>query len=212
MIVKIISETLKRWFLAGILILVPAVVTYLVLAFLFQKVDNLLLPAIETFLGYHIPGLGILILILLILLLGGMARSVIGRRLVGLWEKLLIRLPIIRTLYSASKQLLETFAVPDTSAYSRVALVEYPKEGVYVLAFLARPTTLAKAKIAGDYSAVFIPSTPTPFTGFVAMIHKNSIFPIEITIEDALKFIVSGGIATPEQFLIDNDIKVDRKV
>jgi len=212
MILKAISETLKRWFVAGILILVPAVVTYLVLAFVFQKVDNLLLPTIYKFFGYHIPGLGILILILLILLLGAMTRSVIGGRLVGWWEKLLIKLPFIRTLYSASKQLLETFTVPDTSAYNRVALVEYPKEGVYVLAFIARSTTLVKAKIEGDYSAVFIPSTPTPFTGFVAMIHKNNIFPIDISVEEAVKFLVSGGIATPEQFLTDKDIMVDEQL
>lgn len=212
MIIKTISETIKRWFIAGILIIVPAVVTYLVLALLFQKVDNLLLPAIEKFFGYHIPGLGILILLLLILLLGALTRSVVGIRLLDIWEKLLVKLPIIRTLYSASKQLLETFTVPDTSAYSRVALVEYPKEGVYVLAFIARSTTLERAKIKGEFSAVFIPSTPTPFTGFVAMIHKNNIFPIEMSVEEAVKFLVSGGIATPEQFLTDKDNMVDKQV
>jgi uncharacterized membrane protein len=209
MILKEISETIKRWFVAGILILVPAVVTYLVLAFLFEKVDSLLHPALDKLLGYQIPGLGILILVLVILLLGMLGRSVIGRKIVTVWEKFLIRLPITRTLYSASKQLLETFTVPDTSAYKRVVLVEYPKEGVFVLAFSARDTTLMRAGIEGDFCAVFIPSTPTPFTGFVAMIKKNNIFPIEMSVEEALKFLVSGGIATPGQFLVDNKTKVE---
>jgi len=209
MVLKQVSDTIKNWFFAGILITVPAVVTYLVLAFLFQKVDNLLLPIIDKFFGYHIPGLGILILFLLILLLGMLARSVIGKRIVNIWEKLLIRLPLIRTLYTASKQLLETFTVPDTSAYKRVALVQYPLPGVYVLGFIARATTLVKAEIEGEFSAVFIPSTPTPFTGFVAMINKNDIFPVDMTVEEALKFLVSGGIATPELFLADNKGKVE---
>jgi uncharacterized membrane protein len=128
---------------------------------------------------------------------------------VHIWEKLLIKTPLIRPLYSASKQLLENFTVPDTSTYSRVALVEYPKPEVYVLAFIARKISLNADPLQSNYSAVFIPSTPTPFTGFVAMIENKKIFPLNMSIEEALKFLVSGGIATPEMFLDDTINKAE---
>ncbi|MFH2056959.1 MAG: DUF502 domain-containing protein [bacterium] len=199
-----IRQILRRYFVSGILVIVPLIITYLVLRFLFTSIDGILSPWLEKWLGYYKPGLGILVTLLIILLAGVLTRGLIGGRLVHQWEKLITALPLVRTIYSAAKQLLISVAGPQTGEFNRVVIVPYPRVGVYAIAFSSESVDLSKSGIEGDYVAVFIPSTPTPFTGFVVIVNKEDVHPTDITIEEAIKFLVSGGIAVPTRLLPEN--------
>ena len=183
------------------MVIVPLIITYVVLRFLLSSIDGLLSPALIKYLGYDIPGLGIVIVILLIIVTGVLTHGVIGRQLVSLWDRLLGRVPFVRTIYLASKQLLQSITNPQESMFQRVVIVPYPRSGMYTLAFASSEVTLDSVPGNGSFVAVFVPSTPTPFTGFTYLVKKEEVYPTNISVEDAVKFIVSGGIVTPDSIL-----------
>jgi uncharacterized membrane protein len=196
-----IKLTLKKYFLSGLLVIVPLVITYLVLSFLLTSIDGILSPLLIRIFGYTIPGLGILVSLLLILLAGVLTRGVVGSRLLGYWEQFLSAVPLVRTVYSPAKQLLVSIAGSETEKFDRVVFIPYPRKGLYAFAFAAEEISLDQRGIDGEYVAVFVPSTPTPFTGFVVLVRKDEIVPTDINIEEAIKFLVSGGIAVPDSLL-----------
>jgi len=210
-LIKSISGLIRNRFISGLIVIVPLVITYQVLRFLLLKLDGILNPLVSHYTGYTVPGLGIVTTVLAVLLVGLVAHSVVGRRLIRAWENLLIRVPLVRTVYTPAKQLLETFTLSAESSYSRVALVEYPRKGVWVIGFLAQDVDLRNGGIEEEYAAVFIPSTPTPFTGFMAMIPKADTRPIDLPVEDALKFLVSGGVTCPKSLLRSAGISPEAK-
>ena len=196
-----IKNGIKRYFLSGILVIVPLIITYVVLRFFLSSIDGILSPLLVRYLGYDIPGLGIVITIIIVFVAGILTRGVLGRGAVSLWERLLNSLPLVRTIYSAAKQLLISVAEPKASMFQRVVIIPYPRLGMYSLAFAANEVTLDRQGVIGDYVAVFIPSTPTPFTGYMLMVKKDEIYPTNMSVEEAVKFIVSGGIVVPEMML-----------
>ena len=196
-----LSKIFKKYIVAGVLVIVPLIITYVVLRFLLSSIDGLLSPALIKYLGYDIPGLGIVIVILLIIVTGVLTHGVIGRQLVSLWDRLLGRVPFVRTIYLASKQLLQSITNPQESMFQRVVIVPYPRSGMYTLAFASSEVTLDSVPGNGSFVAVFVPSTPTPFTGFTYIVKKEEVYPTNISVEDAVKFIVSGGIVTPDSIL-----------
>jgi uncharacterized membrane protein len=198
-----ITGLIRNRFISGLLIIVPLVISYQVIIFLFTKLDNILNPIVSKYTGYQIPGLGIAVTVLVILLVGLVAHSVIGGRLFRAWESFLARVPVVRTVYSPAKQLLEAFTASSETSFKRVALVQYPRKGVWVIGFLSQDVDLRSGEIEGEFMAVFIPSTPTPFTGFMAMIPKSDIRQIDMSVEEAVKFLVSAGVALPRAFLND---------
>ncbi len=193
-----IKSSIKRYFLAGILVIVPLIITYVVLKFFLTSIDGILSPLVAKYLGYEIPGLGVVITIIIIFGAGVLTRGVFGRGAVKMWERFLTTLPLVKTIYGASKQLLASVAEPRESTFQRVVIIPYPRLGVYCFAFAASEVTLDIHDLGSDYVAVFIPSTPTPFTGFVVMVKKAEVYPTNISVEQAVKFIVSGGVVTPE--------------
>jgi len=197
-LVKSISGLIRNRLISGLLVIVPLVISYQVLRFLLVKLDSFLNPIVAKYTGYEIPGLGIVTTLLVVLLVGFVAHSVVGGKLIRSWENFLTRVPIVRTVYSPAKQLLETFTLSADLQHKRVALVEYPRKGVWIIGFLAQNVDLSSGGIGDNYRAVFVPSTPTPFTGFVVMVPTSDIRPIDIDVEDALKFLVSGGVACPD--------------
>jgi uncharacterized membrane protein len=205
-----ITGLIRNRFISGLLIIVPLVISYQVIIFLFTKLDSILNPIVSKYTGYQVPGLGIAVTVLVILLVGFVARSVIGSRLIRVWENFLVKVPVVRTVYGPAKQLLEAFTASSDKSFKRVALVEYPRKGVWIVGFLAQDVDLSSGGIDGEFRAVFIPSTPTPFTGFMAMIPKNDIRPLEMQVEEAVKFLVSGGVACPQIFL--PNVKQDEDV
>jgi uncharacterized membrane protein len=196
-----IKDSIKRYFLSGILVIVPLIITYVVLRFFLSSIDGILSPLLVRYLGYDIPGLGIVITIIIVFVAGILTRGVLGRGAVSIWERFLSSLPLVRTIYSAAKQLLISVAEPKKSMFQRVVIIPYPRLGMYSLAFAANEVTLDRYGAIGDYVAVFIPSTPTPFTGYMLMVKKEEVFPTNMSVEEAVKFIVSGGIVVPEVML-----------
>ncbi len=195
-----VPAALKRYFLSGILVVVPIILTYIVLRFLFTTIDDILQPTLEHFLGYYLPGLGLVTTLLLILLAGVVTRSYVGHKLYQLGDRLLARLPIIRTVYMAAKQLLEAITGPSMESFKEVALVQYPRQGAWALCFISNRIAYQFRNDSGKYVSVFIPSTPTPISGMVILVPETDVISLTMTIEEAVKFLVSGGVASPALF------------
>ncbi len=193
-----IFKTIRRQFLSGVLVIVPIILTFIVLRFLFQGVDSLLSPLITKIIGVEIPGLGIVATIVIIFI-AGVFTTYLGRsRLFNIWELFFIKTPLVRTIYSASKQLMEGITLPDKKAFQQVVLVQYPREGIYNLGFVANRIENQLGKQKSELVVVFIPTTPTPFTGFVALFPPDQVIPLDLSIEEGIKYFVSGGIASPK--------------
>ncbi len=193
-----ILDTVRVHFVSGILVVVPIILTYIVLKFLFESIDGILQPVLERILGYSIYGLGVLTTILLIILAGVFTRNFLGARIYGIGEKILVQMPIIRPVYSAAKQLLEAVTMPSMNSFKEVVLVEYPRREVYALGFISNRINCDIAGALREYVSVFIPSTPTPISGMVIMVPRDQIVTVDMTIEEGIKFLVSGGVASPE--------------
>jgi uncharacterized membrane protein len=194
-----LNTALRRYFLSGILVIVPLIITVWVLRFLFIRVDGLLSPFLTKLLGYNIPGLGVVATIILIFLAGFFTANVIGLRLFRIWEIFLIKTPLVRTIYGSSKQLVEAMTTTEKDSFKQVVLVEFPRKGMFCLGFLTRGIEVERKDTKDELMAVFIPSTPTPFTGWTMLFPKGEVFPLDMTIEEGIKFFVSGGIASPER-------------
>jgi uncharacterized membrane protein len=199
---KKIINILKRYFVSGVLVVVPLILTYIVLKFLFESIDDILRPAIEQLFGFYIYGSGVLSTILIILIAGLLTRNIVGARLYRFWDRFLEKVPIIRPIYSAAKQLLESIAMPSMDSFKEVVMVEYPRKGVYALGFLSNRMVIDKNQKTDKYASVFVPSTPTPISGMVIMFLENDIFPLDMTVEEGVKFLVSGGVVSPETLTV----------
>lgn len=192
-----IFSTLQRVFVSGILVVVPVTVTLYVLYFLFQKIDGILSPLFLKYLGFSIPGMGFIATLLVIFVIGIIARNVLGSRLFGLGELIFIRTPLVRAVYTAAKQLLEAVTSTERKTFNRAVMIEYPRPGMYTIGFASARTELRTGSDAKEMVAIFVPSTPTPVTGFVVMLPASEVHALAMTTEEAIKFIVSGGFATP---------------
>lgn len=192
-----VVQTLRRTFLSGVLIAVPVIVTIFVLHFLFTIVDGVLSPLVGRILGYSVPGMGLVATILLILLIGILGRNVLGSRLVGIGERLIERMPVARTVYMAAKQLVEAVARPEAKRFNRTVLIEYPRRGLYTIGFASGRTRLTTNGQDDRLVAVFVPSTPTPVTGYVVLVPVGDVIELTMSAEEAIKFLVSGGLAAP---------------
>jgi uncharacterized membrane protein len=184
--------------LGGILIIVPLIITILVLRFLFKGVDGLLSPFITELIGYRVPGLGVVATIILIFLAGFLTANVIGSRLFEIWELLLVKTPLVRTIYGSSKQFIEAITTTDKHSFKQVVLAEFPAREMFCLGFLTKNIKANLEDKTEDLIVVFIPSTPTPFSGFTMLFPKEKVIPLEMTVEQGIRFFVSGGITAPE--------------
>lgn len=197
---RLFLSTARRHFMGGVLITVPVVVTLYVLYFLFQKIDGLLSPLLARVLGYSIPGMGLIATVSLIILAGILTHySAFGTRLYALGEILFIRTPLVRAIYSAVKQLVEAFTLPQKKMFDQVVLIEYPRKGILTVAFASSSVMLAVNGTQAEYLTVFVPSTPTPVTGWMVLVPREDIISVDLTIEEAVKILMSGGIATPKE-------------
>jgi len=197
-IFTVAKDILRRQFLSGMLVVVPLILTYVVLRFLFETIDGLLSPYLVKILGYSIPGLGIISTILIILLTGFFVRSIIGASIYKHGDNLLTKLPIVRIFYLAAKKLIEALSQPGNEAIKEVVMLEYPRRGIWVVGFLTSKIKFANGSDEPmELVGVFVPSTPTPVSGFVVFAPREDIVSLDITIEAGLKLIVSGGIVAP---------------
>ena len=196
---KSIFARIRNNFIAGIVVLIPIGITlYLTLAI--AKVSSKILPKEinpNNYLPYNIPGIEIVIALLLITLIGWLSLSFIGKKLLNIFDNILNKIPILRTIYSAFTQLLETFTKSNVSK-KNVVLVEYPRKGTWAVGFATNKNTgEIKNKIGQEVVNVFVPTTPNPTSGFLLMFPKEDVIYLDITFEQASKFIVSAGSTNP---------------
>lgn len=198
-------SNLRRYLIAGLLVWLPIVVTVLILKFLIDLVDTtlLLLPEAllpEHLIGVHIPGLGVLLSALVLLLTGMVMTNLLGRSMVSFWEGVLGRIPFVRAIYSASKQLTETLFSGKGKSFRKVVLVRYPHPGTWTLAFLTGDgLPEANAKTGRDLVNIFVPTTPNPTSGFFLMVPREDMFELDMTVDAGIRLILSAGAVLPGQ-------------
>ena len=195
---------LRRYLVAGLVVWLPIGVTILVVKVLLDLMDRLLLllppdyrP--DALFGFHVPGLGVLLALLLLLVTGVLVANFLGRRTVALVETLLERIPLVRTVYGAVKNFAEMVLSDSTSTFDKVLLIEYPRPGLYSLAFQTseHPPEL-EAKTGQELVCVFLPTTPNPTSGFTLMVPRQTAIELDMPVEQALKMIISLGVVVPD--------------
>jgi uncharacterized membrane protein len=194
-----VRATFKRRFLAGLLVSIPVIITFLIIGWFFKFVDGLLGPFYDSILGYHVPGLGFISAVVLIFIVGVISTNVFGRKVIGSFERIMMRIPVFKGIYTAIKQLVDAFS-PESkgSSFKRFVIVEYPRLGVFVFGFLTKECTI-KADKDGRESplrAVYIP-TNNLYLGEIALFKNEEVFYTNIPVDEGIKIILSGGIATP---------------
>lgn len=205
---------MRKYLIAGLLVWMPLGITFLVVRAIVGFLDKILLwlPAAyqpEVLLGIHIPGLGVVLAIILVLATGMIVANLLGRRIVAAWESLLSRIPVVRSLYAGIKQIMEAVLATDAKSFRKVLLIEYPRKGVWSLAFMTSDSLgEVQAKTTSDVISVFIPTTPNPTSGFVLMVPNSDVIHLDMSVEEGLKMIISMGVVVPA-WQKDNLINVD---
>jgi uncharacterized membrane protein len=199
-----IRATFKRRFLAGLLISIPAILTFLIIGWFFRFVDGILEPIYYNILGYHVPGIGFISAIALIFIVGTISTNVIGRRIIQSFERILVSIPVLKGIYTSIKQLVDAFS-PESkvTSFKKFVLVEYPRPGVYAYGFLTKECIMRTERDGQEVSltAVYIPTNLIYF-GEIALFREENMFYTDITIEEGIKIILSGGITTPSKISV----------
>ncbi len=191
-----IRHHLRTTLLVGLLILVPFAITYVVLHWVFNAIDGILQPVFHTALGWSIPGLGLLALIVMVYILGLIWNNLrIGRRIIQTGQHSLLNIPVVSAIYGPARQLIESFGGNRTAGFKRV-VVEYPKEGAWMIGFLTGISNMTPGEMMG---VVYLPTAPTPNSGWVAIIPVKHIYDTTLTVQQAMTMVLSGGISSPLQ-------------
>lgn len=196
---------LKRYLIAGLLVWLPLGVTIAIIKFLMDLFDQtlLLIPAAyrpESLIGFDIPGIGVLLSLTLILITGVFVANFLGSKVVSLWESFLSRIPLVRSIYNAVKQIAEAVFGSGDQTFQKVFLIEYPRKGLWTLAFQtgSHQGEAQEKTQMGDVVNLFVPTTPNPTSGFFIMASKHEIIELDLNVDDALKMVISGGVVVPD--------------
>lgn len=190
--------------ITGLVILVPVTLTIYILKQIFDFMDGMFSPLVDRalqpyFPGAHVPGLGFLLTLLVVLILGWLSTNVVGRRLIQAGEGVIGRIPVAKSIYSATKGVLEAISFDQSDAFKRVVLIEYPKDDVFAVGFV---TTSAKwpglDKRTEDILLIFVPTTPNPTSGFLLLVPRSQALDLPISVEDGIRMVISGGIVQPD--------------
>lgn len=196
-------KKLRGYLIAGLLVWIPIGVTIFVVRLLIALVERSLVRLPQSFrpeawLGFPIPGLDIVLTLLLLLVTGILAANFVGRSMVGLWEALLKRIPVVRSIYSASKSFAEVVFSDSSQSFKKVLLIQYPRKGVYSLAFqTATGLGEVQERTGEEVVCTFVPTTPNPTSGFIVMVPKSEIIELDMEVDEALKMIFSLGVVVP---------------
>ena len=205
-------SALRKWLIAGLLVIVPLVITLGVLNWIIGTLDQTLaiLPEAwqpDKLLGMHIPGFGVILTLLILLLVGGIASNFIGRKLVGWGDALVRRIPVVRSIYSSVKQVSDTVFSDSGNAFRTAVLVQWPREGVWTVAFVTgQPSGEVAALLRDEYVSVFVPTTPNP-PGYFVLVRKSECIELEMSVDAALKYIVSMGVVAPPDLALIEESK-----
>ena len=196
-------RALRRYLINGLLIWVPVLVTVLVVRFILELMDRtlLVLPKAlrpDTLFGLHIPGFGAVLALLIVVLTGLLVTNFIGRALIAIWEDLLERIPFVRALYGGVKSFSETILSNSGKSFKQVLLVEYPRVGIWSIGFQTTDNLPEiNNKLGAEYVCVFVPTTPNPTSGFIFMMPRTQVRTLNMTVDEAMKMIVTLGVVTP---------------
>ena len=197
-------SALRKWLLSGLLTLVPLVITLWVLDWVVSTLDQTLriLPEAwqpQQLFGMHIPGLGVLFALLIVLSIGALASNFIGNKLVNWWHALLHRIPVVRSIYSGVKQVSDTLFSEKGNAFRKALLVQWPRDGMWTIAFLTGSPggDVARHLNGLDYLSVFVPTTPNPTGGYFVMVHKRDCVELAMSVDEALTYVISMGVIVP---------------
>ncbi len=200
-----LATRLRNYFLAGIIVVAPISITFFIVWQVVQVVDNnvgKLLPARynpETYLPFSVPGLGVLLMVALITLIGMFAAGFVGRTIMRTSERLLNRMPVIRSIYGTLKQIFETVFSHSSQSFREVVLIEYPRRGIWAIGFLTGTTRgEIQARVEPQLLNIFLPTTPNPTSGFLLFVPREDVLHLDMTVEDGIKMVISSGIVAPE--------------
>ena len=201
---------LRNYLISGLLFWIPLILTIIVIKFFLEFVDGLIpqeyLPEAVFNLETSIPGSGIILLLLIILITGILVTNILGRRLVALWERLLNRIPGFRNIYNILKKVSDTVLNTSSQSFKKAFLIQYPSKGIWVIAFQSGDYRGEAESIIGEEIInLFVPTTPNPTSGFFVLIPKKDAFELDISVEDAFKLVISAGVVTP------NSVKIKGK-
>lgn len=194
---------LRKYLIAGLLVWLPLAATVIIIKLVIDLLDKtlLLLPPEwrpEQLLGFSIPGFGVLLSLILLIITGILAANLFGRSLLKIWEGILGRIPLVRSIYTSVKQVSTTLLASDGDSFHKVVLVEYPRKDIWSIGFLTNQGLPAASYVSGEnLSSVFIPTTPNPTSGYIIMIPEADITELDMTVEDGFKFIISMGVVVP---------------
>ena len=194
---------MRKYLIAGLLVWIPLVITGWVLKLLIDLMDQslLLLPEklkTEAWLGMHVPGLGVFLTVAIVLLTGVIAANFFGNKLLGWWDSILQRIPIVRSIYGGVKQISDTLFSPEGKAFRKAVLVRYPHHDSWTVALLTgEPRHEVTDHLGFDYYSVFVPTTPNITAGFFLLVKKSEVRPLNMSVDEALKYIISMGVAEP---------------
>jgi uncharacterized membrane protein len=197
----------KRYLIAGLLVWVPLGITIWVLHFLVSTLDQTLLlvpegARPEALFGFHIPGLGVVLSFAILLLTGAVAANFFGARLIMVSESLLGRIPVVKSIYSSVKQVSDTLLSDSGNAFRKALLVEYPYPGCWTIAFqTGTPAVAVTEFLAEEHISVYVPTTPNPTSGFFLMLPRSRVHDLDMTVDEALKYIISMGVVSPKPHL-----------
>jgi uncharacterized membrane protein len=195
----------RKYFITGLLIWIPLVITIWVLKLVVDTLDQtlLLLPEqwrTESFLGIHVPGLGVILTLVIVFVTGVFATNFLGARLVHLWHLILHRIPVVNSIYSSVKQISDTLFSSSGQAFRKALLVQWPREGMWTIAFLTGvPGGDVVNHLQGEYVSVYVPTTPNPTGGYFVMLARKDVIELDMTVDEALKYIISMGVVAPGQ-------------
>lgn len=195
---------IKKYFITGLLIWVPLVITVWVLGLLVATLEGFVpgFLSSESLFGIDIPGFRFVLVIVVVLLTGVFAANLIGRTMVDQWENLLGRIPLVRSIYNSVKQVSDTVLAPNGQAFRRAVLVQYPRAGSWTIAFVTgTPSGEVAGLMPGDHISVYVPTTPNPTSGFFLMMPRTEVIDLQMSVDAALKYIVSMGVVAPAQAL-----------
>jgi uncharacterized membrane protein len=196
---------MKKYFITGLLIWIPLVITIWVLKLVVDVLDQslLLLPNAlhtENWLGVHIPGLGAILTVLIVFLTGLFATNFFGAQLVELWHEILHRIPVVNSIYSSVKQISDTLFSSSGQAFRKALLVQWPQEGMWTIAFLTgTPGGGVASHLPPDSVAVYVPTTPNPTGGYFVIIARKNVIELDMSVDQALKYIISMGVVPPQK-------------
>ncbi len=192
------ARRLRRYFLVGLIVLAPVGITIFVLRWLFETIDAILGDPIQVALGFRIPGLGFLLLAVVVVLVGWVVHLAAGRQLLHWWNQALVRFPLTGRIYNAISQIVQSVVGHQRRLFRRTVLIPYPTDGTWAIAFVTNEDAPVMSKLLGEPCVnVFMPTTPNPTTGFMMVIPKRRVIETEISTEDAMKLILSGGAVSP---------------